>query len=342
MKKYLKLSLCGIAAVMLVAGCSKKPEQPAEDNTARVTKLGDYKGVEVSKASTEVTDEELEARIQSILTANPEYIEITDRAAQNGDVVDIDYVGMKDGVAFEGGTDKGYKLKLGSGSFIEGFEEGLVGARTGDELSLNLTFPEDYGNQELAGAAVVFDVTVNGIEEVKDAALDNNFVQRMSDFTNVDEWKADTLADMEAEKETQADQQLESDALFAAVANSEFHLNDEEVEEQYNNQLDYYTSMMQAYGMTLENYASMYGMSEDDFKAEIRTAAENAIKQQLLVKAIAEKENMQVEDADRQFLADQYGMTIDKLKETYGEEAVDETAMMYKVVGFIKDNAVIK
>lgn len=355
MKKYVKLTLCGLAAAMLVAGCSKKAEEPettsaaeTTETTAAVTdkgtvsKLGEYKGVEITKMSTEVTDEELDARIQNILKANPEYIEITDRPAQNGDMVNIDYVGMKDGVAFEGGTAEGYDLELGSGSFIEGFEEGLVGAKTGDELSLNLTFPENYGNADLAGQAVVFDVTVNKIEEIKEAVLDNNFVQRMSDFTSVDEWKADTLADMEAEKETMAQQQLENDALIAAVDNSEFDLNEEFVEQQFNTQLEYTSSMIQMYGMTLSDYASMYGMTEESMKESMRTNTELSIKQQLLAEAVAEKEGLKVEDADRERLAQQMNMTVEDLKTNYGEEAVDQSAMMYKVVAFIKDNAVVK
>lgn len=356
MKKYVKLTLCGLAAVMLASGCSKKADESetttaaeTEETTAAVTdkgvisKLGEYKGVEITKMSTEVTDEELEARIQSILKANPEYIEITDRAAKNGDVVNIDYVGMKDGEAFDGGTAAGYDLELGSNSFIEGFEEGLVGAKTGDELSLNLTFPENYGNADLAGQAVVFDVTVNSIEEKKEAVLDNNFVQRMSDFTSVDEWKADTLADLETEKEAYAQQQLENDAFLAAIDNSEFELNQEFVDQQFNNQMDYTNSMIQMYGMTLADYASMvYGKTEEEMKEMMRTNTELGIKQQLLAEAIAEKEGLQVEDADREKLAEQMGMTVENLNTNYGAEAVDESAMMYKVVAFIKENAVVK
>ncbi len=353
MRKYVKLTLCGLAAMMLVAGCSKKadtettPAETTEESKAavekgKVTKLGTYKGVEVTKESTEVTDEELDARIKSILDANPEYIEVKDRAAQNGDIVDIDYVGMKDGVAFDGGTAEGYKLELGSGSFIDGFEDGLVGAKTGDGLSLILTLPDPYQNPDLAGQAVVFDVTVNGIEEKKEAVLDDNFVQRISDMSTADEFKADTLADMEAEKEEKANQKIENDAFTAAINNSEYDLNQEAVDEQYNNQLDYYTSMVQAYGMTLESYVSMFGMTEDQFKEELKTSAELAIKQQLLTAAIAEAEGLKVEDADRQPLADQYGMDIATLQDTYGAEAVDETAMLYKVIDLIKENAVVK
>ncbi len=241
MRRLVKPLLCGMMIMALVAGCSKKQEtketaateSPAETSEAdsaeggpeadvdlgEVTSLGEYKGLEVTRLSTDVTDEELDARIQSILDANPEYVAITDRAAKNGDIVDIDYVGLKDGVAFDGGTAQGYKLELGSHSFIDGFEEGLVGAKTGEERSLNLTFPKQYHSEELAGQAVVFEVTVNGIEEKKDAVLDDNFVQRMSDFGTVDEFKEDTLADMQKEKEEQADRQLEDDIFLAAVEN---------------------------------------------------------------------------------------------------------------------------
>ncbi|MDO4268410.1 MAG: trigger factor [Eubacteriales bacterium] len=361
MRKYWKLALCGLMAAALAAGCSKKDEtadttaaaESGSETTAAgesaaeeidlgtLTKLGTYKGVEVTKESTEVTDEELESRIQSILQANPEYVEV-DRPAREGDTVNIDYVGMKDGVAFDGGTAEGYPLELGSGQFIDGFEDGLIGAEKGSELSLNLTFPENYSNADLAGQAVVFDVTVNSVEEKKDAVLDDNFVQRISDFNTVDEFRADTKADMEAENETAAEQKLEYDAFMAAINSSEFDLNEEAVEEQYNSQYNYYSSMVQMYGMTMESYTSMIGMTEEEFEGQLRESAEAAIKQQLLTEKIAEAENFEVDDTDRQVVADEYGMDIQTMKDTYGEEALDNAALMYKVQNFIVDNAVVK
>lgn len=357
MKKYVAIGLCGLTAVMLATGCTKKTddtkttaateettvpgETQAIDN-GTIKKLGDYKGLEVTKMSVEATDEEVEAQLQSILQANPEYVEVTGRPAQLGDTVDIDYVGMKDGTAFEGGTAQGSKLELGSGSFIEGFEEGIVGANKGDELSLNLTFPEDYSSAELAGQAVVFDVTVNAIEEKKEAVLDANFVQRMSDFTTVDEFKADTIASIEENKEMQAQQKMEYDILLAAITNSEFDVNPDAIEQRYNSQMESYNSMMQMYGMTMADYAGMYGMTEDQFKEELRSSAEMMSKQTLLVNAIAEKEGMKVEDADRQKLADESGMTIEEINTSYGEAMVDETALLIKVLDLMKENAVIK
>ena len=355
MKKITKLTLCGLAALMLVAGCSKKDENKevaptetqatAEDviSPGEVTKLGTYKGVEVTKAPVEVTDEELEAKIQELLTYNPEYIEITDRPAQLGDIVNIDFVGMKDGVAFDGGTSSGYDLELGSGNFIEGFEAGIVGAGKGAELSLNLTFPESYpGNPELAGQPVVFDVTVNSIKEKKEAELDNRFVQRMSDFNTVDEFKADVLAGLEAEKEKAAESQLSAEILAAAVANSEYNVNQDYVEDIYNNQLDYITSVLQQQGADLSLYAMMSGMTEDELRQSIRESCETSAKQEILLRAIADKEEFLLEEADYQQLVTMYGMSAEDLKSNYGAEMVDETAMMFKSVQFIEDNAVIK
>lgn len=357
MKKYVKLTLCGLSAMMLIAGCSKKeettPVTTAEETTTtaaegettdldygEVSKLGEYKGLEVAKEPAEVTDEELDKRIQGILDANPEYIEITDRAAQSGDVVHIDFVGMMDGEEFEGGSGENYQLELGSGQFIDGFEDGLIGASIGAELSLNLTFPDPYpNNPAMAGKPVVFDVTVNSIEEKKEAVLDNNFVQRMSDFTTVDEFRADTLADLTAEKETLLQTQWENEVLQLAIDNSEFNLNEKAVEEQYDDQMNYYNSFAQMYGTTPE---TLFGMTAEQLETEVRNASEMTVKRQLLLEAIAEKEGLTVEDADREAVAKDYNMSLEDLTNSFGEEAVEETALLYKTMDFIVDNAVVK
>lgn len=362
MKKLVKPLLCGMAVMVLASGCAKKqgdgdtsqaesPTETSADSSSEaeteadlgeITVLGEYKGLEVTRMSTDVSDEELEERIQSILDANPEYVAVTDRAAKDGDILDIDYEGKKDGVAFDGGTAQGYKLELGSDTFIDGFEDGLIGAKAGEKRSLNLTFPEQYGSQELAGKAVVFDVTVNGIEEKRDAVLDLNFVQRMTDFNSVDEFRADTLADLELEKMEMAEQQLGNDVFIAATDNSQFRLNEKLVEEQYENQISYLTAMAQIYGMTIEDYAAMSDMTKEEMEKEIRNSVETSMKVQLLVKAIAEKENLQVEDADREEVARMNFTTVEELQEMYGETAVDNAAMSNKVEAFLKDNASIK
>ena len=358
MKKYVKLTLCGLAAMAVVAGCSKKEEtaetDPAAETSAaetkaeitdygKLVKLGEYKGVEVTKIDTTVTDEAVDLRIESILNANPEYIPVTDRAAQDGDMVDIDFVGLKDGEAFEGGTSEGYKLELGSNSFIDGFEDGLIGAEVGQELSLNLTFPEDYAAADLAGQDVVFEVTVNGIEEVKEAVLDEAFVQRMSDFNTVEEFRADILAGMQEEQEKLAEQHIESDAYFAALNNSEYELNPDAVAQYYDEQMEYHNAIAEMYGFSLSDYAStLYGQDEAGFEEYVQKSAENAVKEQLLIDAIAQAEKMVVEDADIEAVAERLNLDVETLKSSYGEEQTNEYAMFFKVVDFIKDNAVVK
>ena len=163
----------------------------------------------------------------------------------------------------------------------------------------------------------------------------------MSDFTTVDEFKADTRADLESEKGIMADQQLETDIFLAAVENSQFSLNEEAVNQQYENQMAYLTSMVQMYGMTMEDYAQMSDMTTEEMEKDLRDNVETSIKVQLLVKAIAEKEGLQVEDADREELAEMYYMSVEELQEAYGKDAVDEVAMSNKVKTFLKDNASI-
>lgn len=361
MRKIVKLCVCGLAATMLVAGCSKKAteETTAAGTTAETTAagetaaeteaidpgtvtLGTYKGVEIEMMASEVTDEEVDTQVQSVVDANPDYVDITDRPAKEGDTVNIDYVGLKDGVAFDGGTAEGYDLKLGSKSFIDGFEDGIVGANVGDELSLNLTFPESYGAADLAGQAVVFSVTVNSIKEEVPAELNDAFVQKMSDFQTVDEFKEDTRADLLEQKQLDAENQKEYDAMQAVIANATFDCNQAAIDQQYDQQMNYYTTMLSQYGMDLETYVQMYGMTTTDFENELKTTAEGMVKQQLVVKAVAEAEGLTVEDADRQVVADQYNSDVDTMVSQYGQDAIDETALSFKVIKFITDNAVVK
>lgn len=357
MRKYVKLTLCCAAAALLAAGCGKKSDTAETTTTAasetqaeitdkgEVTKLGEYKGIEVTKQDTTVTDAELDQRIASILQANPDWVEVTDRPAQEGDTVNIDFVGMKDGEAFQGGTGEGVDLELGSGSFIPGFEDGLIGASTGEERSLNLTFPENYGN-DLAGQAVVFDVTVNRIEEKKNAILDDNFVQKISDFSTVDEFRADTQAALQDEKEKDAEESIKNDAFAKALSNSEFELNEEAVEQQCDNLIQQFESMLSYSGYTMQTYAEQIGKTEEEVRSdlheELLSKAEDDIKQQLLIEAIAEKEGFTIDDSDRSSLAEQYGADVQKLQDALGAETVDQIAMTYKVVEFIGDNAVVK
>lgn len=367
MKKSGRVILCMAAILLLAAGCANKAEEqtesaettgaadassaqeaggteaavPAEKlDPGRITKLAEYKGLELTKDSTKVSDQELEEWIQGVLDANPEYTEVS-RAAKDGDIVNIDYVGKKDGVAFEGGTAQGYDLELGSGSFIDGFEDGLIGVKAGEKRSLDLSFPDDYMQEDLAGKAVVFEVTVNTVSEVKDAVLDDDFVQGISDFSTVDEFKADGLKNLQENKELEAEINLQNAALKAVIDASEFDLNEDAVEQEYNEQMEYYTSMVSVYGMELEDYTSMFGMTIEDFEADLRKASEDSLKQDLVIAAIAEAEKLEPDEAARQFVADQVGMNLDVLKESYAEQ-LESSALAYTAISFIVDNANVK
>lgn len=344
MKKIIKLCVCGLAAATLLAGCSSAeggatPSDAVSEGT--VTKLGNYKGIEVTVQPVVVTDEDVEASIQNALDSNPEIVDITDRAAQDGDILNIDFVGKKDGVEFEGGAAQGQSLTLGSNSFIEGFEEGLVGAKVGDKLSLDLTFPEDYQQPDLAGAAVVFDVTVNGIQEQKEAVLDDAFVERISfsEYKTVDEFRKGIKDDMIKSQEEQIEAQKQYDVIAAIVEGSEIEPSEAAVEAQYQQQLDYYNNMVSSYGMTIEDYISLFDMDMETFQSQIREAAQDGVKQRLAIRAIAKKEKIKVKDADREALALQYDTDAKTLISQYGQEAVDENALMNKVLVFVSKEA---
>ena len=338
MKNVLKSAgICGLAAVMLLAGCSKKEETTT--NTSNV-KLGNYKGVEYTPVSTEVTDEDVENSIQNLLSSNPVFTEV-DRAAQEGDTVNIDYVGMKDGVAFDGGTAEGYDLKLGSGSFIDGFEDGLIGAVTGQELSLNLTFPEDYMNADLAGQAVVFDVTVNAVKEETEAVLDDTFIQEHTDSQTVEEYREATRKNLEESAKLSAENQKKEEVFMKVMDASEITVSDEEVNQYYEEQLANYESQAAMFGMDLETMTSAMGTTLEEFQEMLKEMAKEAARQNAVVEAIAEAEGFTVSDEDRTALASEMGFaSVDDMITNAGQDTVDSYILTDRVVTFIADHAV--
>ncbi|ADL06594.1 trigger factor [[Clostridium] saccharolyticum WM1] len=367
MKKIFKICMCGMLAAALISGCGKKPAaKPAETGTeaAEATEsaaqetlavedltgmdngtvtLGEYKGIEVSKDSVEVTDDEVNQAVQSDLSAHAKDAEV-DRAVQNGDVVNIDYVGTKDGVAFDGGTAQGYDLTIGSGQFIEGFEEGLVGAKKGDKKTLNLTFPEGYQNADLAGKAVVFDVTVNAVKEEQVPELNDAFVQENTSFKTVAEYKEDKMQTLLKNKSDEAEQKMKSDIYTAILNASKVEPKQEAVDANFNNLIARYSNQAAAYGMDFKTFVGAFsGMGEEEFKEILKTQAEATVEQRLVVSAIAEKEGIQITDEDRKEVADQMGYeSVDKMIETAGQFDVDDYIMNNKVMDFLTEKAVIK
>ena len=361
MRKFLKVGLCGAAALMMFAtGCSgqksakdaSQAESTAEGETPAETEeyvaegsitLGEYKGIPVTVTEPTVTDEEVDAQIQQLLNSSAEHLEV-DREAQLGDQVNIDYKGMKDGVAFDGGTAEGYDLVLGSNSFIDGFESGLVGAKKGEEVTLNLTFPDPYqNNPDLAGQAVVFEVKVNNVKEKTVPELTDDFVAKVSpEDGTVEKLRENMKAFILEQKQYQIDNQRNTDILNAVIDKSEIVCATDDVDKNYETQVQYYTNQASMYGLDLATYASLMGMDEEGLKSELRNVARDMTKQEMLLKEIASRENITVTDEDREALAERYGYdSLESFLETADKEIVDDTALMQKTLDFLVENAEI-
>ena len=361
MRKFLKVGLCGAAALMMFAtGCSgqksakdaSQAESTAEGETPAETEeyvaegsitLGEYKGIPVTVTEPTVTDEEVDAQIQQLLNSSAEYLEV-DREAQLGDQVNIDYKGMKDGVAFDGGTAEGYDLVLGSNSFIDGFESGLVGAKKGEEVTLNLTFPDPYqNNPDLAGQAVGFEVKGNNVKEKTVPELTDDFVDKVSpEDGTVEKLRENMKAFILEQKQYQIDNQRNTDILNAVIDKSEIVCATDDVDKNYETQVQYYTNQASMYGLDLATYASLMGMDEEGLKSELRNVARDMTKQEMLLKEIASRENITVTDEDREALAERYGYdSLESFLETADKEIVDDTALMQKTLDFLVENAEI-
>ncbi len=362
MKKSLKICVCGLMAAVLVSGCSAKTNSPTETaataaetaepaesgkeapkalgDPGEVTTLAEYKGVSYSPIDMEVADEDVDQRIQNLLDANPEIKEV-DREAGDGDIVNIDYVGMKDGTAFDGGTAEGYDLTLGSGQFIDGFEDGLLGTKKGQEVSLNLTFPEDYPSEELAGQAVVFDVTVNTVKESVEAELNDAFIAANTDSATVEEYRQAVREELEEALQMNADNQKKAEVFLKVVDASEVNVSEEAVTAYYEQQYSTYEQQAQMYGMDMETMVGYMGMDLESFETEMKEMSREGCKQTAVVNAIAEAEKLTVEEDDREVLAQDFGYEdVASMIENVGEDTVNNYILTEKVVQFIADNAV--
>ncbi len=271
-------------------------------DVASMVKLGEYKGLTYTITDTTVTDDEVQANIDNTLLAHAEKEQITDRAAKDGDTVNIDYEGLLDGVAFEGGTANGASLTLGSDSFIDGFEDGLVGVKPGEQVSLNLTFPDPYEkNEELSGKEVVFNVTVNYIEgETVTPELDDTFVQQLAieNVTTVDAYRAYVKEQLTSQKESEAESSRQSELFQKAVENAEVTEYPEELVAQYKEEFNNYYSQYAAYfGLELEDFLSQYmELTEEEFNEEAQKYGEEATANMLVLCAIAKAEGIEVTD----------------------------------------------
>ncbi|MBR4579535.1 MAG: trigger factor [Oscillospiraceae bacterium] len=304
--------------------------------------LGQYKGLEAEKSPVEVTEEEINEDVERMRKQNARMVTV-ERAAQMGDTVNIDYAGTKDGVAFEGGSAEGHDLELGSNSFIPGFEEKLVGIKAGEERDLDLTFPEDYHAAELAGAAVVFHVKCNEVKFEELPELDDEFAKD-NDFDTLDELKADIRKRHTEQKETAA-KNLFTDALVdQAVANMTADIPVSMVEERMDGILNEYSQYISSMGMKMEDYLKMTGTTLPAFRETTRATAEKQTRTDVLLSAVADAEDIQVTDEDKQAeykrMGESYGIDPNDVEKYVNVEELVAELRRRKAMEFITDNGV--
>ena len=308
--------------------------------------IDNYKGIEIEKKSTEVTDEILEKEIEQVRDRNSRLVTVEDRAAENGDTAVIDFEGFVDGVAFEGGKAEGYNLSLGSGNFIPGFEEQIVGHTTGEEFSINVSFPEDYQAEELKGKDAEFKITLHEIKTKELPAFDDEFVQDISDKETVDEYKAElkeTVAKrLKDEAEKDVDDQI-SEKLMELVQGE---IPEAMYENQTNDMIRDFEMRLRSQGMDMQTYMQYMGMDVNALKGVYREEAEKRVKLRLALETIAKKENIEVTDADLDEeyakMAEAYKMEAEKVKEAIPAESLSEDVKVQKALDLVKNSAVIK
>lgn len=309
--------------------------------------LGKYKGVKVEKTDVTVTDEEVDAQIEKERENSARTITVDDRAVKDGDITTIDFEGFVDGVAFEGGKGTDYPLTIGSGAFIPGFEEQLVGAEIGKETEVNVTFPEDYHSADLAGKAAVFKCTVKEIKEKQLPELDDEFASEVSTFDTLAEYREDVKKGIAMKKEEDAKRAKEDAVIEAIIADSAMEIPEAMVETQQRQIVEDFAQRMQMQGLTMEQYFQFTGMNAQMLLEQVKPQAMSRIQSRLVLEAIVKAENIEATeedfDAEVKKMAEVYQMEEDKVKETLGENGKKQVMMdlaVSKAVTFVVENAV--
>lgn len=290
--------------------------------------LGEYKGLEVEKASAEVTDEDVEKELKKVQEQNSRLITVEDRPVADGDQVVIDFEGFVDGVAFDGGKSEDYPLTIGSHSFIDTFEEQLIGKNIGEECEVNVTFPTEYHAENLAGKPASFKVTVKEIKYKELPELNDEFAGEVSEFETLDDYKADVKAKLLEAKQKQAATENENRVVEKAVANAAMEIPDPMIDGQVNNMIEDYARRMQSQGLSLEQYMQYTGMTIEKLQEQMRPQALKRIQTRLVLEAIVKAENIQVEDeaVDKEIaaMAEAYKMETDQVKAYMGEGGINQ------------------
>ena len=317
----------------------------AEVDLKPEVELGTYKGIEIEKVDTVVSGEDVDNEIERVRKTNARKVDITDRAAQDGDITNIDFEGFVDEVAFEGGKGEGYDLTLGSKSFIPGFEDQIIGHSIGEEFDVNVTFPEDYHSEELKGKAAVFKCKINSIKENQLPELDDEYVSDISDAETVEDYKATIRKQLEEKKEKQAKATRENKAIEKLIESSKMDIPASMIENQQHSMLDEFKQQLAMQGMSFDMYSQYTGMNEDVMIEQVKPEAEKRVKSRLVLEAVSKAENIEVsdEDLDKKLedMAAMYKMDAAKLKDLVGDkekEAIKKDIAVEKAAELIVEN----
>lgn len=305
-------------------------------------KLGEYKGLTAEKEEVKITDEDIDNELKPYINRATRMVTV-EREAQNGDTVVIDFEGFKDGVPFDGGKAEGHSLELGSGSFIPGFEEQLVGTKAGDEKDVNVTFPEDYHAEELAGAPVVFKVKVHEVKEKQLPTLDDEFAKDVSEFDTLEDFKKDLAAKLTERREAQAKRAFETAVLEQVMDNMTVEIPDAMVAYETDQMVEDMARRIQAQGISFEQYMAMTGMTMDIVRAQAGTAALERVRRDLALNAVVAAEGIEITDEDLEAeykrLADEYHMELEQVKAAAPAEDVKKGLALQKAEQVIYDSA---
>ncbi len=291
--------------------------------------LGKYKGVSVTKPeSTEVTDEDVEKELKRQQDANAKIVDVTDRPVADGDMIKLDFAGSVDGEAFDGGTAENYDLTVGSHSFIPGFEEQLVGLGVGEEKDVEVTFPEDYHQKDLAGKPAVFHCKVNGIKTKVLPELNDEFADEVSEFTTLEEYKADLRSNLQSAKDKDLRNAKQGEAVAAAVEDSKIDIPEAMLRTQEENLANEFAQNLRYQGMQLETYLQYTGQTREQFLEQLKPQAEQRIRNSLVLEAVAAAENIEAdeEDLEKEFqkMADQYRTPLENVKKLFEDESMKD------------------
>ena len=310
--------------------------------------LGAYKGIEISKVDNTVSEEDVEARLNEMVNRNARLTSVEDKALENGDTAVIDFEGFENGEAFEGGKGENYNLVIGSNTFIPGFEDQLVGKKAGEEVEVNVTFPEAYHAENLAGKPVVFNVKVNDVKVKEVPALDDEFAKDTTEFETLAELRADVKAKLEEQAKNAADAEMRNALVEKVSANTEVEVPEAMVQHQIDNMLMELNYQLQYQGLNLEQLLQMTGRGLDELREERRADAERLVKSSLVLEAIAEKENVEANDADvdaeLEKMAAMYNMEVEKIKSSLRETDIEDIKGQIKIrktLDLLVENATI-